>query len=242
MSLYLAAPMLASPESINLPNGLMAYWELESDSTDSVGSSDGTDTGITYAAAKVNNGATGFNGSADKITIGTTTAIKPTTAMSISAWIKREASGEHRILSVGWENYPTALSGFQLLLSSGAQPTLSIGNDTGYTVGTHVGSCVHGSGTSLSTWAHVVGTWDGSTIKVYLNGGAPASIAWTGGCAYNATVRAGLGYSHTTVFGGDSHRYLTGDLDEVGLWNRALNATEVAALYNGGSGRAYANF
>jgi hypothetical protein len=32
-----------------------------------------------------------------------------------------------------------------------------------------------------------------------------------------------------------------GKIDEVGIWNRALSASEVATLYHGGSGNPFGN-
>jgi Concanavalin A-like lectin/glucanases superfamily len=243
MSLYLNSMLFKGGTTSTLLNGLLAYWQLESDSTDSVGSADGTDTGITYAAAKVGSGATGFNGSSDKIVLSTTTSLKPTGGLSISAWVKLGAVNiENRILTVGYENYPTAMSGYAFGINASNRAEIGIANNTGYAIGTHVGSLSNSSSVAVSTWTHVVGTWDGSTMKIYFNSGTPASGAWAGGLVYDATVRGGLGYQQVRVFGVDQDRWFNGDLDEVGLWDRAITADEVSYLYNGGSGRAYGSF
>ena len=36
--------------------------------------------------------------------------------------------------------------------------------------------------------------------------------------------------------GGEIGDNFSGQIDAVGIWNRALNATEIAALYNSGNG------
>jgi len=95
----------------------------------------------------------------------------------------------------------------------------------------HYSSDNSGGSTALSndTWYHLVGTYDGTTAKVYINGildhtdtvalGTVADF-WRTGCVnYSA--------SPSEFFGGD--------IDEVAVWDVALDADAVAAVYNSGS-------
>jgi hypothetical protein len=38
---------------------------------------------------------------------------------------------------------------------------------------------------------------------------------------------------------GNSYQFQDGMIDEVGVWNRALNANEIGLLYSGGTGTTY---
>lgn len=74
-------------------------------------------------------------------------------------------------------------------------------------------------------WHHVAGTFDGSTLRLFIDGkpvGAPTSFASPIGYA---------GMSAGTYFGrfvGDCDLAFSGDLDLVRLWPRALSPEEVA--------------
>lgn len=76
-------------------------------------------------------------------------------------------------------------------------------------------------------WHHLVATWDGVTLKVYLDGGLAASVACT-------TTLASLGINpgRNTVNIGKSpfnDPCYRGAVDEFILWNRVLSAPEVAS-------------
>jgi len=76
----------------------------------------------------------------------------------------------------------------------------------------------------------VVGTYDGSRVRLYVNGvlegEAPVSIT----VDYD-TRPVFIGTSGETVFDGK----LNGIIDEASIYNRALDASEIAALYAAGA-------
>ncbi len=73
------------------------------------------------------------------------------------------------------------------------------------------------------SWQHVAATYDGATIKLYIDGTLEGSMPWTGTIATNSTA-LGIGAQS------DNTRWLDGDLDDVRLYNRALSAVEILAL------------
>ena len=89
-----------------------------------------------------------------------------------------------------------------------------------------------GSAMSINTWHHVVGTYDGTTMKIYVDNDLKNS-----GTSFSGNVADSILYIGWDR--GIAGRFLTGKIDEVGIWSRALNSTEVTELYNSGSGLAY---
>ena len=82
---------------------------------------------------------------------------------------------------------------------------------------------------SLNTWHHIALTWDGTTMKLYLDGAQD----YSGSQTITPTPA-----SSTFLVGkaGDWYRIFNGKIDEVRVYNRALPVGEVSTLYNSGSG------
>ena len=78
-------------------------------------------------------------------------------------------------------------------------------------------------------WNHVAATWDGSTATLYVNNASVGSKSVGSGADNLATDTSPL------IFGkrGDGTYPLNGLLDEVTLFDRALIAAEVEAIYQG---------
>jgi hypothetical protein len=75
---------------------------------------------------------------------------------------------------------------------------------------------------SQNQWYHIVGTYDGSYQRIYVNGVLDTSKAWSGNIVSSTTVRVGWGLSD---------RYWRGLIDEVRIYSRALSASEIQQLY-----------
>ncbi len=86
------------------------------------------------------------------------------------------------------------------------------------------------SGSSLSdnTWHHIVGVWNGTQTTVYLDGVAGASIANT------PTVSASGNPVLISSWNQSANWWFSGNVDEVSIWNTALNQAGVTELYNSG--------
>jgi len=78
---------------------------------------------------------------------------------------------------------------------------------------------------------YVVGTYDGSTKNLYINGVQEATASIAGGINNLSTV-ASIGYLSYL-----SNQRFTGDLPVVKIYNRALTASEVQSNYNAIKGR-----
>jgi hypothetical protein len=83
-----------------------------------------------------------------------------------------------------------------------------------------------GTPLALNTWTHVVMVHDGTNDIIYFNGVKVNEKAVTG--ALDKTKHPlGIGYDPI-----DNGSFFDGSLDDVEIYNRALSAVEVAALYN----------
>ena len=75
-------------------------------------------------------------------------------------------------------------------------------------------------------WHHVAGTWDGALLRIFVDSVQQDQAALT--TPFNNTRPVNLGYSWG---GGTPSRFFRGKVDELALYNRALAANEIAAIY-----------
>jgi hypothetical protein len=88
------------------------------------------------------------------------------------------------------------------------------------------------SATSLSTntWQYLVGTFDGRYLRIFINGTQT-------GVTDLGTSGNTIGYASDNTYIGEygaSLYHFSGLIDDVRVYNRALSAAEVQALYNAG--------
>lgn len=217
---------LSSGSSSTLLSGLMGYWKLNETSGNAVDSSGnsytGTSSNISYnASGKISRCYT-FNGSSSKVVIGN--VIKPTTAFSMSVWTKDGGQSTERNI-IGHTIYDTAWRGWRftryndnaagVLLTDGAGQFLDV---------------TFGNNYSNDAWHHTVFTWNGTTAYVYKDGVKNTGWSWNYTIGYGTTHNLTLGANNT-----GSNVY-DGEVDEVGIWNRALTDAEAGWLYNSSSG------
>jgi hypothetical protein len=83
----------------------------------------------------------------------------------------------------------------------------------------------------LQTWVHLAGTYDGSQLRLYVNGVQVANMPGTGPFAAETTpvVLSGNGNEASRTVS----EFVPGQLDEVMLYRRALSPDEIARLESG---------
>lgn len=218
-----ASPLLA---------GLESYWKLDETSgtrLDSCGTNNLTSNGSTGSTAgKIGNAAQFVPALSQNLSLAdnASLSIGAGVSLSISLWVYPTGTGNRTILSKGFG--PNG-GGYLIYLLGTDRILWQI-----YEGGSQYG--VQSDVLSLSTWHHVVVTYDVSTTKmqVYLDNGTPAEQA-----SGPTSIPDDTGTFRIGAFtaGGD---YFDGAIDETGLWkSRVLSASDVTSLYNSGAGLTY---
>lgn len=215
-----------------LTDNLVSYYELEESSgttaTDSHGTNDGTYSGNlpTAVTGKIGNAQDGDGSNSDLITVSDTNDLDLSGDFTIAYWVNFDATGlSEGVLAKGNLNDGGA-AGYSLYKPTNDFMRLILRDGTNQDL-------IEGSTTNISsgTWYHFVATRSGSDVTLYLNGSS------------DGTGTSSLDPSNTddlTMFNDiDGSFSFDGQLDEVGIWTRALTAQEVSDLYNNGNGLAY---
>ena len=203
------------------PTGLVAAYGFNEGSgttaTDISGSlNTGTVSGATWTAAGKYGSALTFDGVNDRVTVADAPSLDLTTALTLEAWVYPTSAGGWRTVLL--KETPNGLA-YVLYHGVGAPPSgyLTIG-------GTEFG-VVGPSALPLNTWTHVAVTYDGATIRLYVNAVQVSSVAATG--AVIATANP-LSIGGNSVWG----EWFAGRLDEIRIYNRALTPAQIQADMN----------
>ena len=210
-----------------LTDNLVSYYKMEGNSNDSVGSNNGTDTSITYSAGngKIGQGA-GFNGSSSYI-------IAPFLNLSqgsVSFWVNFTSLSTSPDIIVSNQNTDGSDTYTQLNVgSNGSMNWYSAVNELDHVTSAGV--------ITTGVWYNIIFTYDGTTIKCYVNDVEKSLTNSTSGIYWlttgNQTVIGAL------KRGSQLYSATNGKIDEGGIWSRALSAAEITELYNGGAGLTY---
>lgn len=162
-------------------------------------------------------GACRFDGVDDRILLGACDITTGTGGMALSLWIKPDlVTGMERVI---------------LAKASGSQLqdhvwSLALVNATAVRFRLRTGGSTKELTTPPSSifsgaWYHVIASYDGSSMRIYLNGALMAESAVTGSTGYHPQVVASLGALNTGV-----HPF-SGWVDDVRIHDRGLTQNEV---------------
>ncbi|MEP2502086.1 MAG: LamG-like jellyroll fold domain-containing protein [Crocinitomicaceae bacterium] len=140
--------------------------------------------------------------------------------VTVEAWIKAESTaGLPTILG----NYDSGSMQY-LLRIDGGLPTFWVGTP-GFT------SCSATTSISTGVWTHISGTYDGSNIRIYVNGVLENTVAKTGVFAANSNS---FKIGNSAIAGSEE---FDGVIDDVRIWNcvksDAAILADMNALYTG---------
>lgn len=224
-------------------SGLVSYYKLNSNSNDSYGSNNGVDTSVSYVAGKIGNSAL-FNATSNRIDIADNNDFSFTNGggvdvpFSISMWVKFSAFSATGNWLINKRNATSGGDEWQLAYFSGKLNFYKFdkaSNSIYQQLESSTGLI------ALNNWYHLVFTDDGSKttagMKLYLNGSLLTTTPLSSGIytgMNNGTAITRIGGSGWSTSDSVFHK---GNIDELAIYkNKALDATEVALLYNSGNG------
>jgi sulfur relay (sulfurtransferase) complex TusBCD TusD component (DsrE family) len=200
--------------------GLVAAYGFDEGAGATVSDASGSgNTGSINAATWITTGRFGnalaFNGSSSAVVVNDSASLDLTTGMTLEAWV-----------------YPTGLANWHDIIYKGddlyyleASTPLTAGPSVGFGDSGALPMLSAPTALSVGTWSHVAATYNGATLRLFVNGVLVASRAQTGSIAISGLP---LTIGADTIHGS----YYYGVIDEVRIYNRALTTAEIQSDMN----------
>lgn len=217
ISLILLSYGPIKPAYADITTGLVGWWKFdEGTGATTIDSSGSGNTGTltnspTWTSGKTKN-ALSFDGS-NYVTMGN--VLNLTAQITVSVWVNASS----------WAgNWPMIVAKDVNVAYLLMQNDDVGGSKMGFRIGAAGAPNTANGSTDLNInqWYHVAGTYDGTTIKIYVNGILDGSQARAGSIPTSANA---------LQIGGYGGLVFTGKIDDVRIYNRALSAQEIYTLY-----------
>jgi hypothetical protein len=167
--------------------------------------------------------ALSFDGVDDYVRVLDSNSLDITNAITISAWVYPTSWSSTHSRIVSKESDITA-NPYALELDSSGNRTmfcLNVGSGENCLAFSETNSI------SLDNWHYITGTWNGTHSQIYINGTLKSTNPLTGVMSAS---------TNNVLIGNNpsNNRQFNGTIDEVRIWSRALNSTEINAEMNKG--------
>jgi Concanavalin A-like lectin/glucanases superfamily/Secretion system C-terminal sorting domain len=211
----------------------VAYYPFNGNANDATGTVNGTVNGasLTTDRSGAANTAYSFNGTGNHINLGSSNTLRPTTALTVSAWFTLENTAGslagRNILSC------TEASGYALGYEKTANNLQVLVRRNGsYAIVTTSATPYENTG-----WHHIAGTYDGRYTRLYIDGVLKTTDDAGGNFPVEyiypfGNVNTYIGAEASAGFTIDPDYYWQGKIDEVKVFNTALTFSQVLTEYN----------
>jgi hypothetical protein len=207
--------------------GLVAHWRLDegSGTTANDSSANGFNGSVegpaAWVAGRRGPWALEFGGGDQRVLVPNNAALEPS-VVTVEAWVKRNGSpGQWRYIVAKGATGCVAGS-YGLYSGVGGGLAFYVSSDSGFSF---TASPDAGTGVWDGQWHHAAGTYDGSTVRLYVDG-----VEVGTGSAATAPIAYGLWTTNDLIigsYGGCTGLDFPGTVDEPKIWNRALSQAEI---------------
>jgi len=209
--------LFGSPGVEAAPTGLVAAYSFDAGNgsavVDNSGSGNtGTISGATWSSSGRYGRALSFDGVNDMVTVAGSSSLDLTSRLTLEAWVRPSQLGpDWRTVAV--KERPGFLNYALYAHEGGPGPAghVYVGSRDRYSPGSSI---------AANTWTHLATTYDGSALRVYVNGTLSTTLAVSGAVGSSSNP---LRIGGNSVWG----EWFGGLIDEVRVYNRALSAAEI---------------
>jgi hypothetical protein len=232
---FTAATMAQVPNNVPT-NGLVGYWPFNGNANDeSLNGNNGTVNGATLTSDRFGNAnkAYNFDGLNDYIDVLHQSSLNLPNG-TINIWFKTNSNNRMTLIyksdfnNASNENYAIML-GYLFTVNGPTGIAYASKYNSNCTPGQGWEGPLNSLNISDSSYHMLTCITSGTEIKILVDAVQQAvtpSLALFADTCTNSNLRFGVAWA------GDLSPYL-GDIDDIGIWNRALNQQEITNLYNG---------
>lgn len=237
LAILVIQPLFAQVPSYVPTNGLVGYWPFNGNANDESGNgNNGTVNGATLISDRNGNSLNAYNFSNNNyIQLPNTLGFENQSQFSLSYWVQIPSNNIGGCVFNQWLTGPGG-SGSNL----GIQTTI---NSSGQIEICQLGGCPGGinytSNVVTTTWNNITLTFNGNLTNnlkwnIYINNVFLGSFgnSQTPGLMGNSSPRLTLIGASSGFSGGPITSNFKGNIDDIGIWNRALSQQEITNLYN----------
>ena len=212
-------------------NGLVGWWPFNGNAQDASGNGNhGTVNGATLTSDRLGNqnGAYSFNGIDNWIQVQDHPSLRPS-QITIALWVKLSANNNQYglVTKTNVQNAVGEQYSVQFNFMALNEARFSIKNGSNCQPGNNWREIGIPSVHQVQQWQMIVCTYDGTTLKYYLNG-ILNSIQLNHSGGIDQCIGGSLNFGRYWY----CCNFLLGDLDDIGIWNRALTLQEITDLYS----------
>jgi hypothetical protein len=213
-------------ECVPPPSGLVSWWPGDGNANDIIGDNPGEAQPTVTFPDGVVGPAFGFDGVGAFVHVPDSDSLDITNAITIDAWIKPLTEGNSDGTTF------VMLKGDNTVRTTQSYGLVWAGQSIFFRLGSTDDIDQLSADIPLDIFTHVAGVYDGETISVYTNGVLAASKPSSLGALQNTGAPLIIGSS---LRSGSLTDFFHGVVDEIEIFNRALCADEIRAIFAAGS-------
>lgn len=168
-----------------------------------------------------------FDGVDDYVSLGNNSNLQLTSAITVEAWVNPRSISQWGAILSNLQDNGANESGYGLVIDGDTEQMVWWLQTVGGTPNDHLNYPRFTP--TLNTWQHVACTFNGSEMKLYVDGILIEKLARTGLIDWsNLPIEARIG----SYLDDNENYYFDGQIDDVRIYDRALTASQIATSMN----------